>query len=121
MTNFTPNAAPTVNKNTSAEPPSDEQMLKRLDEVMPQLRVFLIGQKLERENPSLLSRVPPELRDRLQKGDPTVLPELLRTQPELFRDNRLAMLEDEAFRQLLNRPAESPQEPSESLSEPLPA
>jgi hypothetical protein len=91
--------------------PSDEQMLEQLDRELPKLRVFLVAQKLMRNSPELLNRVPEDLRIRLQKGDPSVLSEILQTQPELFRDKILGRLEDEAFSQLLCEV--EPQKPSD--------
>jgi hypothetical protein len=66
----------------------------------------------------LLNRVPPELRTRLQQGEPSVLSDLLRTQPELFRNQLLGRLEDEAFSQLLSAQEPSPPQPSETSPEP---
>jgi hypothetical protein len=47
-----------------------------------------------------------------------VLQDLLRTKPELFRNELLGKLEDEAFSQLLAAPEPSPQPPSETSPEP---
>jgi hypothetical protein len=120
MTNLMPTetAEPTASKNTSAAPPSDEQMLEQLDKELPKLRVFLVAQKLMRNSPELLNRVPEDLRNRLQMGDPSVLSEILRTQPELFRDKMLGRLEDEAFSQLLSAREPSQPQPSETSPEP---
>lgn len=62
--------------------------------------------------------MPPELRTRLQQGEPSVLSDLLRTQPELFRNELLGRLEDEAFSQLLAGQEPSQQQPSETSPEP---
>jgi hypothetical protein len=51
-------------------------------------------------------------------GDPSVLSEILRTQPELFRDKMLGRLEDEAFSQLLSAREPSQPQPSETSPEP---
>ncbi len=47
--------------------------------------------------------MPESLRDRFQNGDPSVLEEILRTHPELFRNELLGRLEDDAFRKLLSK------------------
>jgi hypothetical protein len=82
------------------------------------LRTFAVGYQLSRNSPELLNRVPEDLRNRLQMGDPSVLSEILRTQPELFRDKMLGRLEDEAFSQLLSAREPSPPQPSETSPEP---
>ena len=119
MSNFTETEpAAAAKKNTSAEPPSDEQLLANLDRKMPALRVFLTAANLRQNSPEFLSRVPDDLRTRFQQGDPSVLPDLLRTKPELFRNELLGKLEDEAFSQLLAGQEPSPQQPSETSPEP---
>ena len=81
--------------------PTDEQLLANLDAKLPALKVFLAAAELRKTSPELLAGFPEDLRIRLQKGDPSVLPELLKAQPKAFRNELLGRLEDEAFRQLL--------------------
>lgn len=88
-----------MTKNRSE--PGNEQMLENLERSLPALKVFLAAVKLRETAPETFMSIPEDFRVRLQKGDPSVLPELLRNQPELFRDAALSRLEDEAFRQLL--------------------
>lgn len=106
-------------KNSNPEP----QTRGFVNELSPErpplnLRTFAAAYQLRRHFPELLNRVPEDLRLRLQKGDPSVLSDLLRTQPELFRDNLLGRLEDEAFSQLLAEPEKSQPPRSETSLEP---
>ena len=106
-------------KNSNPEP----QTRGFVNELSPErpplnLRTFAAAYQLRRNSPELLNRVPPELRTRLQQGEPSVLSDLLRTQPELFRNELLGRLEDEAFSQLLAGQEPSQQQPSETSPEP---
>ena len=56
---------------------------------------------MQRDSPESLKAVPEELKELLKRGHPGVLGELLKSNPELFRNPALAPLEDEAFEQVL--------------------
>ena len=80
----------------------------------PMVLSLLAGRALEKYYPELLNQLPEEVQDRVIGGDQTVWAELIKEQPELFREAPFSAMEDLAFQHLLT-PKPSAQEP-----EPLP-
>lgn len=81
--------------------PADSASEQSLSRAPLNTRIFAAAYQLRRHFPELLNSIPDDLRIRLQNGDPSVLPELLKAQPEAFRNELLGRLEDDAFRKLL--------------------
>jgi hypothetical protein len=84
---------------------------------------LLAGRALEKYYPELLDQLPAELQERAVSGDQTVWADLIKEQPELFRQPPFSVMEDLAFQHLLT-PKPSEQEPEllpDDSSSPLPA
>ena len=87
------------------------------------LMPMLANAALEKYYPELLSQLPEEQQTRIRRGDQTVWADVIKEQPELFRQAPFSAMEDLAFQHLLT-PKPSAQEPEplpDDSSSPLPA
>ena len=87
------------------------------------LMPMLASAALEKYYPELLSQLPEEQQTRIRSGDQTVWADVIKEQPELFREAPFSAMEDLAFQHLLTpkRSASEPAEQPEDSSSPLPA
>ncbi len=76
----------------------------------PFLMSLLADVALEKYYPELLDRLSEEQRQRIRRGDQAVWADIMRGQPELFREAPFSAMEDLAFDHLLglNQPRPQP-------------